>query len=173
METTPFVVWYNQTMDREALAWAAGLFDGEGNTRILRGSAARMSIGQAHPEVLYRFQEAVGLGRVYGPRQSGTHTPMWVWQTTSWEDTQAVIAMLWIWLGSLKRKQAADTLRGVKEWRSRPEYGRTRPENRKTHCKRGHEFVPENTMPNGLGGRKCRTCHNYLTRLRYHRLRAT
>lgn len=28
----------------------------------------------------------------------------------------------------------------------------------KTHCKYGHEFTPENTMPNGTG-RGCRTCN--------------
>lgn len=27
-----------------------------------------------------------------------------------------------------------------------------------THCKRNHEFTPENTRDNGLGGQKCRTC---------------
>ena len=32
---------------------------------------------------------------------------------------------------------------------------------RKTHCKRGHEFTPENTMSqSGRKGRKCRTCEN-------------
>lgn len=29
---------------------------------------------------------------------------------------------------------------------------------RKTHCKRGHEFTPENTRTNAKGYRWCRTC---------------
>lgn len=29
---------------------------------------------------------------------------------------------------------------------------------RKTHCKRGHEFTPENIIPAPNGGRHCRTC---------------
>lgn len=38
---------------------------------------------------------------------------------------------------------------------------------RKTHCKRGHPFTPENTMTFG-SGRDCRTCHNLRRRERYH-----
>jgi hypothetical protein len=41
----------------------------------------------------------------------------------------------------------------------------------KTHCKRGHEFTPENTIRNSAGHRRCRTCqraaqNNYDTRKR-------
>lgn len=31
---------------------------------------------------------------------------------------------------------------------------------RTTHCKRGHEFTPENTFIHSSGGRQCRTCRN-------------
>ena len=35
----------------------------------------------------------------------------------------------------------------------------------KTHCKRGHEFTPENTGVDASGGRYCRTCKRFLLRL--------
>lgn len=35
----------------------------------------------------------------------------------------------------------------------------------KTHCKRGHEFTPENTRPNGPSGRSCRECSNARSRI--------
>lgn len=39
---------------------------------------------------------------------------------------------------------------------------------RKTHCIRGHEFTPENTMPN-QGGRRCRACKDQHNRNRDRR----
>lgn len=34
----------------------------------------------------------------------------------------------------------------------------------KTHCKRGHEYTPENSLWNGGRNRSCRTCHNWRKR---------
>jgi hypothetical protein len=75
-------------MNQEALAWAAGFFDGEGcfhfslrrrsDGALDRSTQVRMT--QADSEVLIRFRDAVGgLGRVYGPydKRRATWRPQW------------------------------------------------------------------------------------------------
>lgn len=94
------------------LAWAAGLFDGEGHVRHARRLSRygthrvfigyQLIVGQKTPHVLLRFQTAVGgLGKVYR-RKSG----LWIFFASSFEDVQAIIAMLWRWLSPVKRTQA-------------------------------------------------------------------
>ena len=39
---------------------------------------------------------------------------------------------------------------------------------RKTHCVRGHEFTPENTMMKSSGSRTCRACYRLVANARYH-----
>jgi hypothetical protein len=100
-----------EVVDREELAWAAGLFDGEGciftaNSQSRYGYP-RMSMGQNDPEVLQRFASAVEAGTVL---IRGTLTSAgkehWVYRCTQWRDVQAIVAKLWPWLGSVKRAQA-------------------------------------------------------------------
>jgi hypothetical protein len=40
---------------------------------------------------------------------------------------------------------------------------------RKTHCKRGHAYSPENTYITKRGGRSCRTCHRAEVLTAYYR----
>lgn len=42
---------------------------------------------------------------------------------------------------------------------------------KKTHCKHGHEFTPENTINNPRGDRRCRICHRNSQNERYRRQR--
>lgn len=107
-------------MDREKLAWAAGFFDGEGcfSYKLRHRSdgaldrSIQVRITQADGDVLYGFAEAVGLGRVYGPypRPKANWSQMWQYAAYGFEQAQAIIAMLWPWLGAVKRKQAKDML---------------------------------------------------------------
>lgn len=114
--------WGKLTLD---LAWAAGLFDGEGCT-ISRSDKSRpgavriqASVSQSSrsaelvPSVLRRFHDAVGgigsIGAPYFDARSGTFAHQW--RTCSFEEIQAVIALLWSNLGAVKRAQAAYALR--------------------------------------------------------------
>ena len=37
-----------------------------------------------------------------------------------------------------------------------------------THCNKGHEFTPENTLHNAHGSKRCRTCRKAYDSRRYH-----
>ncbi len=128
--------WRNLTLQ---LAWAAGLFDGEGCTsarsykrrpgsvRIYASVSQSSHSAELVPSVLERFQRAVGgmgsIGAPYLDQRSGTFTHQW--RTCSFEETQAVTALLWSNLGGIKRVQAADALD-----RFRAQYDTLRPRHR-------------------------------------------
>lgn len=60
------------------------------------------------PEVLKRFQIAMlGMGKIVGPNEHG----IYVWQTRGFEETQATIALLWRYVGPIKRSQASAALK--------------------------------------------------------------
>jgi hypothetical protein len=102
------------------LAWVAGFFDGEGYIGA-GGSQGRrtieMSIGQSTtdslPQTLSRVRVALGVGRFQGPRipsNPWSKMPQYVWTANAYEDVQFATAMLWTWLGPVKRGQARDAL---------------------------------------------------------------
>lgn len=110
--------WRDLTLQ---LAWASGFFDGEGCTGsgadVRRPNSARIyvTVGQQSkvreivPSVLTRFQQAVGgmgyIRKPYFDERSGTFAHQW--RADSFEEAQAVIALLWSNLGEIKRAQAA------------------------------------------------------------------
>lgn len=106
-------------MNREELAWAAGFYDGEGSagfylkrTQLRKNTHGQLALTvmQTEPEILERFCRAVGVGKVNGPyvvRNSKypNRKPQWRYGVQTFEHVQAVIAMLWPWLGETKRVQ--------------------------------------------------------------------
>jgi hypothetical protein len=119
--------------DREALAWAAGFFDGEGHAgTILRASKETkrrtprfyLVVVQYESTTLARFQRALGgLGTIHASTRRGKQT--WAWQAQSFEAAQASLALLWRWLSEPKQAQASEALRrytairaamGIRQW---------------------------------------------------------
>ncbi len=105
-------------MDREALAWAAGFFDGEGNVRTytthwwshgrkVPGRGMTAGITQVDDGTLERFQRTVGLGRVRGPYPE--RNPKWrprvYWSVQQVAEVHLLCWLLWLWLGETKRHQ--------------------------------------------------------------------
>lgn len=162
---------------REELAWAAGLFDGDGSTALLKHRThpgyhvAELSITQASPtgspEVLSRFRSAVTAGRLYGPYGgSRVHHPVFRWKAHSAADIELTLAALWPWLSSSKREQATRVMSVVRAQavlpRGNPEWG-----SHKTHCVHGHDLASARLRPyrpralpalGSIGYRGCLVC---------------
>lgn len=98
------------------LAWAAGLFDGEGTATTCRGRP-RLAVQMNDEHSVRRFAAAIGTGRVYGPyvhagRDGYTRQPRYVWLAEGDELTVAAAALA-PWLGVTKRAQIARIAKNV------------------------------------------------------------
>lgn len=101
-------------MDEHELAWAAGFFDGDGWAALVRNGPGhkRRPIAQINqasltgvPEVLIRFRDAVGVGRVAGPKIEEGRQPLYWWVASSRADVTRVGTLIGPWLSTEKRGQ--------------------------------------------------------------------
>ena len=106
-------------MDRTELAWAAGFWDGEGSAYLVGGADRRTRqpharLNQAStsgvPEVLRRFQRAVGIGEVKGPTIEDGKEPLFRWDVSSRDEVRATFDLLRPWLGEVKQRQFREIL---------------------------------------------------------------
>ena len=102
---------------RELLAWAAGVFEGEGWIS-LQGKSPSMGIQMCDRDVLEKFSYAVGGGPIYyrNPRNWANNQSVkskkdqWAWRITGFEKVQAVVSYLWPWLCSRRRGRIKEVL---------------------------------------------------------------
>src|SRR5256712_4396088 len=105
--------------DRQVLAWAAGLYDGEGSCSAYlpkkrQTYRRQMAVSQGGevgqlPEVLTRFKSAVlDIGNITGPYRGY----LYYWKTSRKDALDQIAGLLWPYLGDAKRSQfeAARTL---------------------------------------------------------------
>lgn len=106
--------------NRENLAWAAGFFDGEGTTSCVKHlhkyNYPVLVVAQSEPSVLLKFQSIFGMGKVNGPykyKNRPNNQPYYQYRVHGFEKVQAIVAMMWNWLGERKKAQAIKILSGV------------------------------------------------------------
>lgn len=110
-----FYLVYTIVMDlnRADIAWAAGLFEGEGCFYLARTQsyALRAALKMSDEDVVRRFHAIVRVGNIFGPTQYGTEKkPLWTWQAYKFEEVQAVIALFWHQLGQRRRDKAVEII---------------------------------------------------------------
>lgn len=155
-------------LDLIELAWAAGFYDGEGYTASVklggktkaknRYRSVSVNVSQVQREPLERFQKAVGgRGKIYGPRVSKNPKaqPHYIFQTTSVDQSKAILALLLPLLCEPKRQQAQNAIDIHEKYRIRRETSFP-------WCE--HPRSEENTASDG----RCRTCRRSYQRARYH-----
>ncbi len=167
-------------LDTHQLAWAAGFFDGEGSTYLGHHGKQRYptpcaDVSQIHAEVLHRFLEAVGgIGsvRVRPDKHESRRHQMWSYQTRNWRDTQTILTLLWPYLASQKREQAARVFRAFQtEITANVVIGRPNISALWTDstCPLGHtDIYVRRSHGRGITSRRCRTCRKNGTQLSYH-----
>lgn len=141
----------------ERIAWAAGLWDGEGcvsqlahrthDGHFILEASITQSSACGVPEVLERFRSIVGAGKIYGPYDAGAdRQPVYRWKLLPTVDIQRVVALLAHQIGEVKLRQAAERLAIVSTQpalpRGNPAWG-----SHKTHCINGHEYATARMRP--------------------------
>jgi hypothetical protein len=127
--------------NQSELAWAAGFFDGEGYIGLAhqhwQGRCRRQMhahVSQTDERPLWRFRHAVGFGRITrrpdSPKRPIHWKRQWRWDVSSFEHTQALMAMLWKFLSTPKREQARLAILAAKDWRINRETIRERCDQR-------------------------------------------
>lgn len=131
------------------LAWAAGIFEGEGSLSLAAGKYPRITVSMTDEDTMRRFARAMEVGKIYGPYTRGRHKPYHAWTACTFEDVQYAVCLIWFGLGQRRRDQTRKTLRASVvtghsvKWRT---------------CKNGHAWTPDNIISQASGYKRCRTC---------------
>ena len=156
-------------LNKQDLAWAAGFYDGEGNTRpTLRKAKSKYqtpkvlvqaTTSQVELDPIQKFVDAVQVGKLYGPyvRKGPNQRPIYRYCANSFESVQQLACLLWPYLCSPKKSQFRVTL--IEYLKIYREYPR-QPGGQKArkHCRRGKHDLSEHAYITPTGRRYCKPC---------------
>lgn len=149
-------------ISREDLAWAAGLFEGEGSFSVHNARLGNpvASLVITDEDIIRRFHDIVKIGSVVGPYTHKEHPewkPKWQWRASGFHVVQAVVSLFWRWLGKRRKTRAKEVLF----------IGRSKnPRNSaKISCPNGHPYDRQTQGKSGTQ-RYCSICQNAKRRMR-------
>jgi hypothetical protein len=98
---------------RHEVAWAAGLFEGEGSI-TMNGARRAVQLRNCDEEVVRRFQKVLRVGKVYGPyvnrsgeRDGHPRQDFFHWSAHG-EECEIALEMMWPWLSRRRRRRAVE-----------------------------------------------------------------
>ncbi len=150
----------------EQIAWAAGIFEGEGCIHFQSVNCVSLTIHMTDEDILRRFAEVVGAGSihpVHAPSRSGSK-PIFRWDTANSRDVRRILEYLVPWFGVRRGLRATAALERLKNNLGRGES--------RTHCLRGHGFDGTNLIVMPDGRRRCRECAKLHKRRSYAKSKA-
>lgn len=92
------------------IAWAAGLFEGEGSVFLVKQKRngkvyeyTRMELKMTDEDVVIKFKETLGVGHINFKPSTNHWKDAWCWQLTNKEECRQVIDKFWPYLGKRRR----------------------------------------------------------------------
>jgi hypothetical protein len=100
------------------IAWAAGLFEGEGCISLNKEGKYIVSLQMCDEDVVRSFAEVIGYGTVLGPYQRSKYNPnarpLWRWHAIKRGDVYAVLKALLPYLHSRRTEKAELAISGIR-----------------------------------------------------------
>jgi hypothetical protein len=145
------------------VAWAAGLFEGEGcwNVHVRKSGQVQIQarLAMTDRDVVERFWSIVGFGHLR-TRDSGVHRekgwmPLHEWSVAEAAKMRELVALFLPYMGDRRRAKALEVLDAGVDIKEHPR--------QRTHCANGHPLSGENLVIEKRDGgarviRRCRIC---------------
>ena len=158
-------------IDILGIAWAAGLFEGEGSFSVRRYGEGgrvglRMSLSSTDFDVIEKFWRTVGCGNVGGPYwHSASTKPQYAWTLNRAGEFIELASRLRPYLGERRKAKLDECLTAYKEQPPRGNHNRD-----KTECPKGHPYLEPNILWDE-GRRRCRECERKRSERKNRRVR--
>ena len=148
-------------MDPLEVAWAAGIFEGEGCMSLTYSKTVphaarrvRLQVGMTDRDIIERLHY-IWPGVPMVARNSHPNYPgakmMFMWRVNKCAEVERILHAMLPWLGERRSQRANELLAAIA---AMPPAGTSG----KTHCKNGHALTPENLAQRERGYRRCQIC---------------